>query len=109
MKRRQFIQGTSSAIPLIFLAGLPLFGSCNSGGQGTYPLLQEFLPQNDLNAIVNYLADTFDRNMDFPEDMEADLEERIRADFENQNTVICNGWVLAKSEAVFLLLNQLEA
>lgn len=102
MKRRIFIKKTSLTISIIACAPISLGISCTDESENEFPLIQEFLPESDLNDILNSFIDNHEGNIDFSNTSRTDLVSKIADDFLNEKTVIYDGWVLSKSEVEHL-------
>lgn len=109
MKRRIFIRKTSLTISVIACAPISLGISCTDESENEFPLIQEFLPESDLNDILNSFIDNYEGKSDFSNTSRSDLVLKIADDFLNERTVIYDGWVLSKTEVehlVFQILKQ---
>lgn len=104
MKRRIFLKNTLTVTSVISISTLSFFTSCSdSQNQNNIPLLHDFLPEDDITEIINeYLSQhkKFDR---LNVESENKISNMIKNDFIKGNIIICNGWVLSRTELKYII------
>jgi len=102
MKRRRFLKNTLAATSVISISTLPLINAC-SDSPSDRALLHEFLSNDDIAGIVNEYLNQHKKFERLKVESEKEISNMIEDDFIKDNVIICNGWVLSRTELEYLI------
>lgn len=103
MERRKFIR-VIGLTTVITITGSVLWYKFDNSKPNSYPLIYEFLPDQDLNYILdNRNSNNSINKINWSEYDREDIVSMVKNDFSTDNIEIIGGWVISKTEIEILV------